>query len=677
MPQGSRNVHLIATLLAALLPLVSACGGGGDEDGSGGNAPPVSFTLSGSTLNFVDNGSGAFVPAQTVTATINGLAQDTPVYFKTVVTGTALESVGPFFRGALPTIFESQVRAVSPFGPGPGTYTAAITVTACTSDRDCLAGVIGTPQTINVTYTINFAVLSPWPTSLGFQIYPNMLDPEFVRTLQFIANPPWSISSSFGGISVSPASGTTNRGTLTVTLDRAAVAALPVEVTEAQLTFSSPGNAPIVVPVVIDVHRPRALYAAPRVQVSGGSGEFTTFLRGADLMASGDYLGARYGDVPEIRGANFDATRYYSFRSALAAGTYPIRLLTAAGLDVAQPNLKIIVVDPLALPARFIQYPADGRTRRVSDLFYDAETQAIVLGVQYPAGSEADSQILRYTWNGSWSAAGTRNQPYLAALAPRVDGGWLATALINDGSDDALVKCNQDFTACTNSQVNSAATSRRTAIGMTNDGQPLIFVRPRGNPAAAGSLHRYSLHKDAFFPLDSGAVHDVIAVASDDGTRVAIGSRVLSVAGVPVESLMLWNSLTPMFTGAVSTTAVNRLAIDGSATRVIVNGNQVYETSVMQRIGTLPASTLAAALNRSGTRAYTWDSNGTVRIFDVQSLPVPAGSAFTDIAPAIVPAGNPGAGTDGLSMRMAVSPDEATLFMAGSAGIAVVPVAGL
>lgn len=655
-------------LLAAFSLLVSACGGGGND----ASTAPEPFTLSTSTIQFDSTHS-----SQTVTATLIDHPYGTPLYFNTVITGNAVDSVGYFFPGTTAVTRIAEVRAAS--NRGPGTYTSTITVTACTTDAQCTSGIIGKPQSLNVTYTVTYALISPFPTSLAYTIFPNSVDGDFVKTLQFVANAPWSISSSLAALSVSPSSSnTTTSGALTITLSRAAIAGLPTGTTEAQLVFRSAGNDPINIPVLIDVHRARAFYAAPRVQVSGGPGDITTLLWGDDLSvpAVQGNLSARYNEIPETVGFASGQTRYRSVRPALPAGSYAMHLLTTAGIDAAQPSLKIIVIDPLTLPAKAIAYP-DGRARRVSDLHFDAETHALVVGVQYPGGAESDSQILRYTWNGSWSSAGIRSQPYLAQLAPRIDGGWLVTALLNNGRDDGLVMCNQDFTSCTNRKVDSPANTRLTAIGMLGDGKPLMLSRARGDVSGINAVQRYSLLQDTFLPTDYGDLYGAIAASSDDGTHVAIGSHPPGPADSSIPSLVLWNADYDRFDGWVTTptlAAVNRLAIDGRATRIVVNGSQVYETVFMSLLGTLPVTTLATALNRSGSRAYTWDANGTVRTFDVQNGPVTAAGSFVEIAPAITPAGNPGAGIDGLDMRMAMSPDERILFMAGSAGIVVVPV---
>lgn len=659
--QDTRLPRLVAAILASLL-LLTACGG-------------ASLKLSPSTLTFSATSDYAQPDMQKIVASI---AHGTTggLFLKTEVSGDAVEWVSPFSLNVATSKLEAQVRVPLAFSLGPGTHHATITITACDSGPACTTGIIGKPETIRVSYTITYAQLNPVPTRVDFNLhtYSNS-EYDVTRTLDYAANAPWSITSALPGVSVSPSSGNTTRGQLTITLDRTAAAAMPIGLTTSHLTFNSAGNQPLEVPLTVFIRRPRAFYAAPRVQLSGGSGDVRTWVRGSELWFPTGFLGVRYGQVPETMGFSFNSTRFESLRPPLPAGTYKLQLLDAAGADVAQPTLQIIVVDPLPLPAAAIPYPNDGRSRRVSDLFFDAETNALVLGIQYPGGSESDSEILRYQWNGSWPAPSVRSQPYLASLVPRVDGGWLATALVNGGNDDALVSCNQDFTACENKQVTPAAIMRRTTLGMTNDGLPLVVSRPRNDPAGPASIQQYSLHEDTFLPLRENLVLDAIAVTSDDGTRVAIGNRV-TTAGSGPQVVLVWNSLTPNLGGFQVPSAVNRLAIDGSGSRIIVNGNQVHENSVGALFGTLPATTLAAALNRNGTRAFAWDENGTVRIFDVQAQPVPLGSPLAEVAPAIVPAADPGAGINGQDMRMAVSPDGGTLFMAGSDGIVVVPVSG-
>jgi hypothetical protein len=362
-------------------------------------------------------------------------------------------------------------------------------------------------------------------------------------------------------------------------------------------------------------------------------------------------------------------------RPALSAGTYSLQVLTAAGVNAAKPSAKIVVVDPLAAPAGIVDFPADARPRRVTDLIYDAERQALVAAVQY-SSDETTAQILRYTYAGSgWSAPTARNQPYLWSLALLPDAsGWMATALINSAADNAIVQCVPDFSACENHAVTPLGSVRRTAIGMTNDGEPIVLTipLPAGGP---GNTQRYSIQRNTVSSPSAPMTSTGFVAASEDGSAVLIGDRgIVNGSPQPLQAFR-----TTGFSGAGSFTAItddvpfpDRLALDGRGVKAVVNGRLVYDTMTMVHIGMLPSTTRAAVLNRDGSRAYTWDQNGTVRTFNLSTFPATKNTEYPEVLPAITPAGSPGAGP-APEIRLVLTPDGRTLFMAGITQIVVVP----
>lgn len=130
-----------------LLFTLSACGGGG----GGGDSGP-SLSLSTHALTFTASHLDAAPASQTVTATLNGNVSGV-LYVRIVISDTAVS-----IPASISFIGRTGVATVQPASPGSfagtGTYTSTITVTACTSDINCTSGVIGTPQTITVTYNV-------------------------------------------------------------------------------------------------------------------------------------------------------------------------------------------------------------------------------------------------------------------------------------------------------------------------------------------------------------------------------------------------------------------------------------------------------------------------------------------------------------------------------------------
>jgi hypothetical protein len=446
-------------------------------------------------------------------------------------------------------------------------------------------------------------------------------------------------------------------------------------VVNTQLTLTNAMGRQVTIPVSIDIRRPLVYYASPHVEPSAGAGG-TTILRGAGLDVAGGFIGASFVNsggiaTPASNLQISSPTTMQVQRPALAAGTYSLRVLTSAGVNIAQPTAKIVVVDTLAAAAATIAYPVDARPRRVTDLVFDAERSALVLGMRYGT-DETASQVLRYTYASGWSQASVRATAYLSSLAPRTDGsGWLATAMSTGGAGNSLLLCQPDFASCTDDSVPAAGAQRLTAIGMTNDGDPIILSTPEPSTAGAGQAWRYSLQRGQLRGFTVPNTYDALLAASDNGAAVLIGSRAIG-AGI-TQPMQYFNVLSGTLTAISMTTTVDRLVIDGRGDKAVVNGSLVFDPHVMTQTGMLPSTTLGAVLSRDGSRAFTWDQNGTIRTFNTINVPATPATLYPEIMPAITPAGDPGAGVNGASLRMALSPDSRTLFLAGSAQIVVQP----
>ena len=103
----------------------------------------------------------------------------------------------------------------------------------------------------------------------------------------------------------------------------------------------------------------------------------------------------------------------------------------------------------------------------------------------------------------------------------------------------------------------------------------------------------------------------------------------------------------------------------------MLNGARVHgttDTASFKLLGTLPAGTLGAAINPEGTRVYTYEA-GAIQTFDVSVDR--DGGAYTTLGATAVP-GDPGA-----NLKMTISPDGRTLFLAGSTQLIVVPTPAL
>jgi hypothetical protein len=153
------NSCLRAISLASMMALVlalSGCGGGG---GGGGPSGPR-FSLSTHSLTFSASSPGAYVPPQSIGATVTDVSGGT-VYFLIQLSGTAVQTVTNVTITG-PTSGVADVIPANSASLGSGTHRGTITVVACVNDPSCTSGVLaGSPQVVDVTYQVGGVVTNP------------------------------------------------------------------------------------------------------------------------------------------------------------------------------------------------------------------------------------------------------------------------------------------------------------------------------------------------------------------------------------------------------------------------------------------------------------------------------------------------------------------------------------
>jgi hypothetical protein len=112
--------------------------------------------------------------------------------------------------------------------------------------------------------------------------------------------------------------------------------------------------------------------------------------------------------------------------------------------------------------------------------------------------------------------------------------------------------------------------------------------------------------------------------------------------------------------------------MDLTGSRIVLDDTRVYDGQYTP-LGQLPATTLAVVLAPDGARAYTFDSSGSMRTFDLQAAAT--GGFMNEIGTATTLAGDPGITTPPElgEMQMAITPDGETIFIAGSRAVIVQP----
>lgn len=366
-----------------------------------------------------------------------------------------------------------------------------------------------------------------------------------------------------------------------------------------------------------------------------------------------------FGDVPgtEVR-VNSNGTELLATHPALAAGSYTIRL-SAPDHDGEIPSaVNLVVQDPIAYAATTLDHVAG--TTAVRSLEYDAERRALLLTTDAPS-----NPLVRYAYDGG------------AWAAPAQVNGFLGAALSANGSQIFGITANTLVpvdpvtlalgTAVTAPSLEANSALKNIVVG--NDNRALITT----SLPTSGTTPAY------IYDPASNALLIIPTPELNNGTPVmaAVGTAAVVVQGdpslttdVPVYAYSTSNNaLTATVTPTLRQNAVVP-AVDRLFSRIVINGVRVYD-GAFAFLGTLPATTVAVALKPDGTRAYAYDPTaGGMVVYDISVDRDEA--AYTPLGAATPLAGDPGAG-----VRMTITPDGGTLFIAGGARIVVQPTPAL
>lgn len=169
-----RDLSVRGMWTTSALVLLSACGGGGSNTpDSSGQPPPVAtpnppagsnpplpsatFNLAKNALSFVTANRNATPPAQSIAATLSGNPEG-GVWIRTRSNGPGAPSVSlQLTNGVGDAVFVPERASTLDAGV---VYLSTVEISVCTDDAQCSTGrhVQGSPQTINVTYTVESAV---------------------------------------------------------------------------------------------------------------------------------------------------------------------------------------------------------------------------------------------------------------------------------------------------------------------------------------------------------------------------------------------------------------------------------------------------------------------------------------------------------------------------------------
>lgn len=631
--------------------VLSACGGGGGggASGSGGGGPSGNqgqFTISPASLTFAATSTeSSSMPPMRITGTISGVSPQT-LYINARVTGTAVSSVSNVTITS-PTTGTADVVPVAPNSLGPGSYNSVITVTACTTSVECTSGIIGTPQTVNVTYTIDGVRLSP--SSLNFKIGDTIESSDLVRTFEVTGYPAqdWTLPSS-PWLVFNPSRG--NAGATT-----RVTATLQPEYYESHESGPYYLSASLVpsrgvasyLSITLDISRVRVHYVAPYVALGGTEND--VIIRGDNLRRY-PITGVRFGGTDAVSYSVVSDTEIRARHPALAAGNYEV---TIANGQAARTGASLRVVDPENYSFAALDYPSSAGNTAVC-LAHDPEHDFLFVGLR---GTDS-GQLLRYSVPGGGSDATAVSAPNIGACALTADGRRIVVATHEPlaGNTNGLFAFSELDPTTLNSEFRQPLYgSPMQAIGMAaaNNGK-LVFTTNVDSVLSYPQLRPGFPEFTPSYPVRAGNV-----AASRDGSVLLVGST--------NSSPLKYDASTDQLTRLTSPLSAAVVDLDRTGERALFDSRHVYSRD-FQLLGSLPQTTRAAALSPSGRRAYAYDENGTVRTFD---LTAPTAGSFTEVLPAITVAQSPGA--DATKLQILVSHDARALFIAGNERALVIP----
>ncbi|HEY0943295.1 MAG TPA: IPT/TIG domain-containing protein [Steroidobacter sp.] len=405
---------------------------------------------------------------------------------------------------------------------------------------------------------------------------------------------------------------------------------------------------------------PAVQVVAPYVETAGVSDD--VLIRGLGFRS---FLvnAVRFGDTPatEIT-VNSTGTEILATHPALPAGRYTVYIEAPDHSGEIPSDVTLVVQDPIAYPATTLAHvPA---TTGVRSLVYDPERRALLL----VTNTTPANPIVRYVYeNGAWSA------PTQSAASST---SFLDAALSADGAtifaitSTSLVPVDP-VTLAAGTAVAAPSLADNSAlknIVVGNDNRGLITTSLTTSGTTRGYL--YDPESARLLQNNVPLNNATPAMSGNGGGAVLVqGDPSLSTAPAIYVYGTSSNALSPSSVPGVNQNSVPP-AIDRAITRIVLNGTRVYDGS-LGFLGTLPDTTAAVAIKPDGKRAYAYDTAaGGIHVYDISVDRDEA--AYTPLGTATPLAGDPGSG-----VRMIITPDGQTLFLAGSTQIVVQPTPAL
>ena len=582
----------------------------------GGSAPPPQ-TLNLSELANVSHAWSASITNPTPWLTMNG--------------GTTASG------NSLPASLSLSIVAPEPLG---------------TYSTDILIGGSGNGALVIVTYNVVPAI-APSPTLLSFTVGNAPKPSDLTQQIAPTAFPgvTWTATSNVPWLAFSPATGG-SADSLSVSLVQSEIDALNNGKYNAKVTLTPSAGAAASVSVSLTIARTQINYVAPYIAPAGAQEE--VIIRG-DNLDQVTITSVGFGASAATSFNVVSATEIHATHPALVAGAYPIQVGANSG-PIRTLGATLVALNPPGYAAATIAYP-NATAKQPLDIVYDAERQALIVGVVYGSPGQP-GEIFRFPFSGSaWGSPASAPIDRFRDFTLTIDGKQLlaATDFTIQHADAATLTLGANVSL-------GVSPVFPTGIAVANDGNTLLSMGDAEFPNAVMPIYLYSARFAQFLGLVKGDSESLTQptrpAASADGSLIVIGAGPAGefLGGQYISAIGSFSGVDQLF----SPSGV-RPKLDRKAARILINGATVVDSSYAF-VGGLPSSSTGVALSPDGTRAYQYVSGTVAHAYDLTT----AGSP--EIGTGITLPSDPGA-----NPVMTVSPDGATLFIAGSDAIVVVP----
>ena len=511
---------------------------------------------------------------------------------------------------------------------------------------------------ILVTYTVETSTLTLSPAAPSFVIDTTSVGSALSQTVGTGSTGlplSWTAASSQPWVTVSPTSGSSGAA-VTLSLVPAQLEAFDAGVRSATVTFAytphklPPTSVPLAVSLNLQI--PKVVSVNPYVATSGTSLE--VILRGSGFGSPGG-TAMNFGGIPGTNATLASDTELRVTHPSFAAGSY--RVTVPNQLGIVRSTTDLVVVDAPVYAATTLPNPFGFSD--MQKVLYDAERKALIVAT--------GGNILRYAFDGSvWSTTPTivGVPGPLDDVAATLDGKRL---LVTSGN--AIREFDMaTLAAGTSTSTNLFPLRFLNRLAVANDGTAIVTTGISGSGDT--ETFRYSV---ADRTLTMNPSNDNLALAdaggSADGSLLVIPQNGTS----PAPRVYTYNASTSTLSPTNFSVNASFPVLDRRATRILLDGFSVYDRN-FQLLGTIGGSSRESqTLSPDGRRAYAADRLSpdrttvvptVLRTYDLAAAP---GGKFPEIGMGTTFASDIGRAV------MTVSPDGGTVFIAGTAGILVVP----